>query len=655
MSVSWTGNIDGAANDWIAAYSPVPESHDAFLQVMPVKYMSVTQSGQGEREREREACASIRSKMSREQRESHTHRSLFHASHVCLCRNLTGTPGVSGSISMWLLHMRAPWVFAYMRGGYETPTVLAVSNRVTYVPEQANAPMQIHLARTVDPTQMRIIWVTTNASKPVVKFMPTSRRRRHSRGLTGAVTVAANTTTYTREQMCGGMAAGLGWRDPGAIHNAVLNGLVAGEQYTYMVGDAASSIFSAENTFSAAPQPGADTDIIIFGDQGQAEFDGSIGWAEWVNVGGVTMEDADQPAAINTSIAVANDVKDGTVSPTAIAFIIGDVSYARGREAFWDQHAYLNQPFASRLPVMTCLGNHEIGWNYTYFPGGDSGGECGVAVQARFPMPSPPSKEAERGGPGFSDTPWYSFDHGSVHFLLMSTEHDFTAGSEQRAFIESDLAAVDRTRTPWVLMAGHRPFYVSSSDATSPRSDMVVAAMLRAQLEPLLLKYRVDAYFAGHHHDAQRTCAVFNQTCADREPRRSQLRGNDAVRDMDMDRDVEADAAADELDSDADASARPSFGTVHILTGAAGQWCNVGLNPTAFDWLEFANTQVHGYSRVKARGNELTIEFVASSDRTVIDSVTLIKTQQGRAPLLRKNLSASYKLSDAVHPLLADE
>ena len=56
----------------------------------------------------------------------------------------------------------------------------------------------------------------------------------------------------------------------------------------------------------------------------------------------------------------------------------------------------------------------------------------------------------------------YSVDFGLVHFVMLSTEHDFAVGSPQRAWLEKDLAAVDRSKTPWLLTGGHRPMYSSS-------------------------------------------------------------------------------------------------------------------------------------------------------------------------------------------------
>ena len=98
----------------------------------------------------------------------------------------------------------------------------------------------------------------------------------------------------------------------------------------------------------------------------------------------------------------------------------------------------------------------------------DSGGECGVPHERRFPMPRPSL-----------DQPWcvcvcvchtlvqlstswyivfsrYGFDYGSAHFVLMSTEHFFDPSSPQYQFLDNHLKTVDRTRTPWLIFAGHR-------------------------------------------------------------------------------------------------------------------------------------------------------------------------------------------------------
>ena len=91
----------------------------------------------------------------------------------------------------------------------------------------------------------------------------------------------------------------------------------------------------------------------------------------------------------------------------------GDLSYARGYAVQWETFFDQLSPVVRRMPLMTVIGNHERDW-----PGSgdrfgmayDSGGECGVPYELRTGMPA-----AGR------DRPWYSFDHGPVHFLQYST------------------------------------------------------------------------------------------------------------------------------------------------------------------------------------------------------------------------------------------
>ena len=51
---------------------------------------------------------------------------------------------------------------------------------------------------------------------------------------------------------------------------------------------------------------------------------------------------------------------------------------------------------------------------------------------------------------------WWSLDFGPVHFTVISTELSFNMSSEQYEFVKNDWAAVDRTKTPFLLLLGHR-------------------------------------------------------------------------------------------------------------------------------------------------------------------------------------------------------
>ena len=54
----------------------------------------------------------------------------------------------------------------------------------------------------------------------------------------------------------------------------------------------------------------------------------------------------------------------------------------------------------------------------------------------------------------------YSVDYGNIHFLVMSTEDNFTVGSIQYKYLENDLSKVNKSNTPWIILIGHRYIYI---------------------------------------------------------------------------------------------------------------------------------------------------------------------------------------------------
>lgn len=59
------------------------------------------------------------------------------------------------------------------------------------------------------------------------------------------------------------------------------------------------------------------------------------------------------------------------------------------------------------------------------------------------------------------------------------------------AWLKRDLAAVDRSRTPWLVVGMHAPWYNSNMAHQLEVEDM------RLVMEPLLFSYGVDLIFAG--------------------------------------------------------------------------------------------------------------------------------------------------------------
>jgi acid phosphatase type 7 len=192
---------------------------------------------------------------------------------------------------------------------------------------------------------------------------------------------------------------------------------------------------------------------------------------------------------------------------------------------------------------------------------------------------------------------WNSWDHGMVHFINFNTETDFPnapdepggEGAEnagpfappgtQLAWLEADLAAVNRSKTPWVIVAGHRPWYVSESACTE----------CQAAFEPLFLKYGVDVVLHGHKHFYERQSAVG------------------------------ANGTAQEIGNNPTAP-------WYIVNGAGGHYDGLDKPKLPLVATSRKVVQTYGWSLFTVHNcTHLTTEFVASGNGSVMDTATLVK------------------------------
>ena len=353
--------------------------------------------------------------------------------------------GGAGAYTFQLINMRAPYQFVLFTGSVDKPVAVAFSNAVGFAAyDEPRAPRLALLAD--DATSMRLTWTSASTGgTPTVNVTDDA---------SGASTLfAATSDTWAVADLCGAPATTVGWRDPGATHTAVLTGLTPGASYSYSFGNAATGTISSAHRFTQ-PGVGYPYSLAFYGDEGQRSADG-------------TAIVQDFPPAPNTSALVAAWL-DADPSVRAVHHI-GDVSYARGFQADWEIFLDMNTKLSSRVPYMVDQGNHEAdfdtgpagaGMPATWLQGTDSGGECGVPTRKLFPMP----------WPSF-DQPWFSVTHGPATVVHVSTEWNFTTGSPQWLWLEGALGAVNRTRTPWLIVVGHRPMYISSTNDSPPGGD----------------------------------------------------------------------------------------------------------------------------------------------------------------------------------------
>lgn len=328
-----------------------------------------------------------------------------------------------------------------------------------------------------------------------------------------------STTTYHASDMCQSPA---NLQEPGKfssphlLHSVTMVDLEPDSRYYYKVGlldrDEAKNMLDFEdqvvwsdvNSFQSPLSPGMDKTrdgkpltLIVYADQGISGYGNE--------------DDGDRIATFTQREVEENGIR--------VVHHFGDLSYAQGASHIWDIWLDMVSRFATSVPLMVGVGNHE----YDHVAGGgigrdpsgvitsggynpewgnfgtDSNGECGVPTSKRFVMPA--------NGNGVY---WYSYDYGLVHTIMLSSEHDISPGSEQYLWLEMNLSSVNRTLTPWVILEAHRPMYMIEDIAPNTQ----IGIHMRQHFEELLQRYHVDLYLAGHYHAYFRSCpGLYKSRC----------------------------------------------------------------------------------------------------------------------------------------------
>ena len=230
---------------------------------------------------------------------------------------------------------------------------------------------------------------------------------------------------------------------PREIHEIQLTGLGQDMLYYYRVSSQAGAevVTSADSTFRTAPAMGTPFRFVVYGD---------------------SRTDATAHAAVIQGIIAS-----------APRFVLhtGDFCTDGTNAAQWQSDFFLPaEPLIQSTPLFPCKGNHEDGSDlyYQYFATPVGGGSYGES--------------------------WYSFDYGDCHFAVLNTNKDFAPGSAQYTWLANDLQT---TAAEWRFVVQHHPAYSSGNHGGH--------SGVQTYLVPLYEAYRVDAVFAGHDHDYERS------------------------------------------------------------------------------------------------------------------------------------------------------
>ncbi|XP_068661164.1 probable inactive purple acid phosphatase 27 [Aristolochia californica] len=464
----------------------------------------------------------------------------------------------SGSVKFHVINIRTDIEFVLFAAGFKTPCMLKRSEAVSFA--NPNKPLYGHLSSLdSSATSMRLTWISGDKTPQQVQFADGKSE-------------TSQVATFTQDDMCSSPltspAKDFGWHDPGYVHSAIMTGLDPSTTYSYRYGSDSVG-WSDEIKFKTPPAGGSEElRFLAFGDMGKAPRDDSA-------------EHFIQPGSISVVEAMAEEVAAGNIDSI---FHIGDISYATGFLVEWDYFLHLIVPVASRVSYMTAIGNHERDYidSGSVYITPDSGGECGIAYETYFPMPT-----------SGKDKPWYSIEQASVHFTVISTEHDWTEGSEQYEWIKKDLSLVDRSQTPWIIFTGHRPMYTSQAPGLLPPVDEGFVDAV----EPLLMDQKVDLVLFGHVHNYERTCAVYQKEC-----KSLPTKDKDGI----------------DTFNNSNYSA-----PVHLIIGMAGFTLD-NFSENVGNW-SLVRIAEFGYARIHATRKEMQVEFINSNTKQVQDTFRMIK------------------------------
>ncbi|KAG9694524.1 acid phosphatase AphA, partial [Aureobasidium melanogenum] len=320
-------------------------------------------------------------------------------------------------------------------------------------------------------------------------------------------------------------------------------------------------------------------------------------------------------------------------------------------ESNWDLWQQWMNNISTKVPYMVLPGNHEAacaefdGGNNTLtaYLNDDKANSSApkseltyyscppsqrnfTTFQHRFRMPG-----AESGGVGNF---WYSFDYGLAHFISIDTETDFAyspewpfvrdikgnetlptesqtfitdsgpfgridgnqwknnSAYEQYQWLAKDLASVDRTKTPWIFINGHRPMYSSQTASYQ--------ANIRNAFEALMLEHGVDAYFAGHIHWYERLFPLGRNGTIDT----ASIKDNNTY------------------------YINEGKSMVHIVNGMAGNiesHSTLDAGQPVLNITAVLNQRDYGFSKLQITPTSATWTFTKGADGSAGDKLTLLK------------------------------
>ena len=378
---------------------------------------------------------------------------------------ILATAWVTGTtINLWDLNVRQSlvrWVddpaanrgWVFQAAG---PTTLAevVSSEYTLAPP-LRPRLVVVVNNTSDPTLVRGPFLQ-QATPTSIKIAWRTDLASDSRVLTGPGPLDLSTETL----------------DPqlATDHVVTVTGLVPGQQVFYAIGSSTVQLAGGDDSyfFRTPPLPADSSPVTI--------------WA----IGDSGRSNADQFAVRDAMLAAL-----GGTAPDVMLHL-GDLAYNFCTDGELTDHLLgMYEQTLRHSPLWTTVGTHE-GFN------NDIAAQTGPYYRT-FSFPT----NAESGGTPSGTESYYSFDHGTVHFVCIAgIGVEVLPDAPMLLWLEADLAATD---AEWVIaFFNHGPYSKGGHDSDS---DPQMRAMREVVL-PVLEAHGVDLVLGGHSHNYQRSYLV---------------------------------------------------------------------------------------------------------------------------------------------------
>eukprot|EP00798_Chlamydomonas_sp_ICE-L_P027166 gene27165-2406_t len=428
--------------------------------------------------------------------------------------------------------------------------------------------------------------------------------------------VLSSSVTYTVDQMCGYPADSEGWLDPGFIHTAVIaaEDLTPNQRFYYQYGSEVVGWSAVQSALTPPPKGSPEPfKFLVFNDVAMTSpilFNNKCPpyCPEGLHFSGKYGENSSKLVPLLEAETEAQ-----------LAILVGDLAYAVGYGADWDQFGHQFEKAFTTFPLMVGTGNHERDYPGTgdafADQASDSGGECNVPFAYRYYMPTANStgqshtSGATKGEDGDRrhrsvvkklgklpgrphqdpSVSYYSFDMGSVHFVILDTETPSPADTAQGRFVAQDLSSVNRSTTPWVIVGMHRMMLAPGTWAKPNVGDMDNMERLQNDYEDLFMRHGVDLVVQGHEHAYARSCMFYQGNCVDDSTRNNRT-ANKSV-----------------------AEGAPDRAPVYILAARS---------------ITIGHQERNGYLRFTASATELFMEAVSSDDGSLMDHLKIKARQQ---------------------------